>query len=162
MPGKNIVGYALYYEHRRDGVTLQNLWTPPILDVDDNVIPGLNWGRRVSEDKPKSRWLSRTTAVPALAPADFTAVNKRPVQETFAALESIYASIERVLSNAEDGKWQVAGPPILLEVTTADSEKLKIRSAPEALIRRLIPARVDLNYPAEIFGPDLPPASPGF
>jgi hypothetical protein len=161
------VGYALYTEFRKDGHTLQVIYTPESMSVDKNdnttpiYVPSTIWRRQVSSYSPRRPWRAYSQ--------EWKVVNER--RETRTAnggsaetldhdLAKKYAVgglvfMDRTFHSLVDQKWELYKEPVVIEFSQEDLEDTRDWNTPNALIRRIMRSRKALGFPDELF--DLTP-----
>jgi hypothetical protein len=164
------IGYALYTEFRKDGHTLQVIYTPESMSVDKNdkitpiYVPSTIWRRQVSAYSPRRPWRAYSQ--------EWKVVNERKetrtanggsaeVLDTELATKYAIAGLvfmDRTFASLVDQKWELYKEPIVIEFSQEDLEDTRDWNTPNALIRRIMRSRKALGFPDELFDPTPTPA----
>lgn len=155
MPrGKGILGHALYFEFRKSENTQMRFFTQGVFDAaSGSLVEPQMIARVISPAAPKRKWRYKPIEGTELD-VDRTKKQLLEVEDVLrakAAVNPLLQAISKEVQVANDHGWQNIGRPLVIEMTANDVESIRLMRTPEALIRRLMNARLDSGYPEAIF-----------
>lgn len=151
---KKVFGVALYLELRREGFTIQHLFTPYMPWPEDNgVIPATLLFRQVSKDKPNRSWTYSPVQGPGITYDARVPSGKRlAMSDNTTGLEPLYSKLRLICANASSGGWTIYREPLTLGITYSDAGNIRsLRATPVNLLKRLSDARLDAGFNASLW-----------
>ena len=143
MRNDKIVGTALYVELRKGGYTAQYLFTPEVVHS-GKVVPANLRNRTVSASTPRKPWSPR----PATTVSSLEEIQSGDM-ELGDAVSSAITRIEPFLGylqNHVEADWKLYKEPLAVQMTPMDAEALYNKATPEALLSRVMKARLEAGY----------------
>jgi len=156
-----LVGYALYTEFRKDGHTLQVIFTPESMsettDGTSVYVPCSVWRRQVSSYNPRRPWRSYSQ--------EWNTINNRKeyrlanggsaetLDEDLAKKYSVAGLVfmDRTFESLVAQSWELHKEPIVVEFSKEDLMDTQSWNTPNALIRRIMRSRKALGFADELF-----------
>lgn len=136
-PAKKVVGKALYLEFRySDAYGVQLLFAPETSNPDGSVNPFTVYRRQVSQYRPRSQW--RTTTAP-LGTLDLSVA--------LSGTEGFLLSLHR-------RGWRLYKRAIVVDVTAADAQDLRVGKLPYKVMGRVKRCRKALGFSEDLWGED--------
>lgn len=152
-----IMGYALYLEARNGDKTQQLLFTQPVADLEIREMTSATmWARLISETNPRRKWRNTPIKTENISfNASTGHLDKADTfEEALQISDPLLVKIDHHVQNSLKTGWSYVGLPLVVEMTPADVQSLRIFKTPEALIRRVLAARDDdSDYPSELYAP---------
>lgn len=149
-----LIGKALYLEFRKGVNTAQIIITPEGIDKEGNYVPVSTWRRQISTWSPKKPWRCYTSPSEAkLAERKAQCVGKiaeNPADTDNAEAMEMIVALTTTLNNLYDNKWELYKEPIVLDFSMEDLLNTKAWETPSALVRRIMRARKELDFPDEL------------
>lgn len=151
-------GLAVYTEFVQNDKTYQFIITSEAVTTSNagtpEIVPVAMLTRQISTDRPRAQWRVRSSATKSKL--DSTgAVEKLPSSSTPEQIaEAGRLRIDphlMYLKGMITGGWTMVEESLIIEVSAADYERIRDLKAPEALIRRVVSARLDAGFPADLF-----------
>jgi len=164
------VGYALYTEFRKDGHTLQVIYTPESMSVDKNdnttpiYVPSTIWRRQVSAHSPRRPWRAYSQEWQTINDRREIRKNNGGSADTLDHdLAKKYAVagllfMDRTFQSLVDQSWELYKEPIVVEFSQEDLEDTRDWNTPNALIRRIVRSRKALGFADDLFDTSITPA----
>lgn len=142
---KRVLGKALYIEFRRETEVSQLILTPEIQNpIKDSRIKPYIITRNMRSDTKRRSW--RYSSGPRIGYE--TTVHS--MEEVFKYHNAQIRWITPTLIGYESGGWKVFKKPLVVEISSDDAIDIYDKKTPSALIRRIMKARADADFPAEI------------
>ena len=165
-----LVGHALYTEFRKDGHTLQVIYTPESMSVDKNdnttpiYVPSTIWRRQVSSFSPRRPWRAYSQ--------EWATINERreirknnggsaemldhDLAKKYAVSGLIF--MDRTFESLVVQEWVLYKEPVVVEFSQEDLEDTRDWNTPNALIRRIMRSRKALEFADDLFDTPTTPA----
>jgi hypothetical protein len=157
-----LVGKALYTEFRKDGHTLQMIFTPEAM-FDDKYVPATIWRRQISSWNPRRPWRAYSQEWATLNERkDYRNANAGSPQ-TFTDKDEANAYavkgllfIDRTFASLIDSDWTLYKEPVVIDFSREDLENTMKWDTPTALIRRITRSRKALGFDEALFDEPAP------
>lgn len=145
-----VVGKGLYLELVKsqidnvwDKETIQIIITPAGVNEKGKDVPLTYLSRSVSNLSPRRQWANKS-----IEPTkDAQATLPLPTITT----ELVERIVKSVLRQTTYGYTKLQGKPLVVEVSNIDLTDIGDYSTPSALIRRIMKARTDAGFPADVY-----------
>lgn len=150
-----LIGKALYLEFRKGVNTAQIVITPEGIDKEGNYVPVSTWRRQISSWSPKKPWKCYQAPIDEDKGVRAKECESGIVQlagEAVALVEAekTIVSLTKILNDLYDNKWELYKEPIVLDFSMEDLMNTKNWETPSALVRRILRARKELDFPDEL------------
>jgi hypothetical protein len=159
-----LVGKALYTEFRKDGHTLQIIFTPEAMLADDYV-PATIWRRQISSWNPRKPWRAYSQEWATLNERREYRKNNAGNPPTISDKdEAITYSvkgllfIDRTFASLTDQGWSLYKEPLVIDFSQEDLDNTKTWATPTALIRRITRSRKAVGFDDALFDEPTTPA----
>lgn len=157
-----LVGKALYSEFRKDGHTLQMIFTPEAM-FDDKYVPATIWRRQISSWNPRRPWRAYSQEWATLNERkEYRANNSGSAEVITGSDEAIAYSvkglmfIDRTFASLIDSDWKLYKEPVVIDFSREDLENTMKWDTPTALIRRITRSRKALGFDEALFDEPTP------
>lgn len=155
-PASVFVGKALYLEFRKGVNTAQIVITPEGVLPDGTYVPSGTWRRQISSWNPKKPWKTYISSKDEYVNTRKTelATNKELTMGTIDEAKSVGIEVSDALTytlnDLNNNEWKLFMKPIVLDFSMEDLQNTKDWETPSALIRRILRARKELEFPDEL------------
>lgn len=140
------IGTALYLEFRNSTRTAQVIIVPPVKNpLADNHEPMRVLTRQISNISPRKAWRFYT------APARIDALPTDNISVATWTAAPLIEDISPFLTGFANAGWSLYKTPVAVEMSTDDIADVTGSSTPNALIRRILRARVEAGYEEALF-----------
>jgi len=157
------VGHSLYTEFRKEGNTVQIIYTPESM-LDGVYVPATIWRRQLSHHSPRRPWRAYSQ--------EWAVVNGRQkfrsensgnaevLDEDLAKKYAVagYTFMDRTFESLISQSWELYKEPVVVEFSKEDLKDTKDWNTPNALIRRIMRSRKALGFADELFDAPATPA----
>lgn len=134
-----VVGYAVYFEFRKQEQTWQMIITP---ESRESGMPASMFRRRLTPAQPRKMW--KQIASTTMASAEPGSLADSP--------ESRLGFVAPMLDSLIKNSWQLYRQPIIVECTVEDIQFVRLGKAPYKVIGRVLKSRKSLRFPDKLFG----------
>lgn len=140
------VGTSLYIEFRNPHFTTQVIIVPPVKNpVADTHEPMRVLTRRISHTSPRKAWRFYTS------PARLDGLPTDNLRVATWSAIPLIDDISSFLVGFTAGGWSIYKQPVAVELSTDDLADVNANSTPNALIRRILRARIEAGYEEALF-----------
>lgn len=139
-------GTALYIELRSSYRTAQVILVPPVKNpVADTHEPMRILTRQISEVSPRKAWRFYTS------PARIDALPTDNLSVATWSAAPLIEDITPFLTGFSAAGWAIYKTPVAVDMSTDDLSDVNASNTPNALIRRILRARVEAGYDEALF-----------
>lgn len=138
----DVVGYAVYFEFRKQAQTWQMLITPESREAS---MPASMFRRRLNPAQPRKMW--KQIASTTMANVAVTAPGSL-ADSPESRLGFVKAMLDSLILNG----WKIYRQPIVVECTNEDMQHVRLGKAPYKIIGRVLKSRKALRFPDKLFG----------
>jgi hypothetical protein len=143
---KEVQGFAVYGEFRKEGATTMVLITPDGYGTDGARTGAQLFRRVLTTYSPKRQW--RASYVGNAEVEGVSIPLKNEDKERYA--ESRLSFAVQLFEGIKNGGWAIAGKPIVTEVSRKDIDDIRAGRTPSKVIYRINQTRAKVGYPAEL------------
>jgi hypothetical protein len=162
-----LVGYSLYTEFRKDGNTLQIIYTPESMSEKDETpiyVPATIWRRQVSTYNPRRPWRAYSQEWETLnsrktyreSNGGSAEVLDNDLAKKYAVAGLVF--MDRTFESLVGQGWELYKEPVVVEFSKEDLLDTQSWNTPNALIRRVMRSRKALGFADELFDTPAVPA----
>jgi len=166
-----LVGYALYTEFRKEGHTLQVIYTPEsMLTKTDTTpsgkteiyVPSSIWRRQISEHTPRRPWRAYSQEWSVVNNRrEYRVANNGKAEMLDLEKSKVYGVsgllfMDRTFASLVEQGWSLYKEPIVVEYSKEDLIDTSEWNTPNALIRRILRARKALDFSDDLFTKSTP------
>lgn len=141
------VGTAVLFEFRRDGKTTQHIVTPESANpANGQIVPVNLVTRQLSATEPRRSWKIREASV--VSKGD-TYGHIVPISDPGEAMREGASRAQFLITFFEGlslGGWKLYKTPVAIEMTGDDVAEIAEHKTPQALIRRMVNARLEAGF----------------
>lgn len=139
-------GTALYLEFRNSSRTAQVIIVPPVKNpLADSFEPLRVLTRQISHVSPRKSWRFYTS------PARIDGLPTDNIQVASWTSAPLIEDISSFLAGFASAGWAVYKTPVAIEMSNDDLADVTGSNTPNALIRRILRARVEAGYEESLF-----------
>lgn len=160
-----LVGYALYTEFRKEGHTLQVIYTPesmltkpdPHTTTKEIYVPSSVWRRQITEHNPRRPWRSYSQEWSVVNNRrEYRIANSGKAETLDLEKSKVYGVngllfMDRTFESLVKQGWELYKEPIVVEFSKEDLIDTSEWNTPNALIRRILRARKALDFSDDLF-----------
>lgn len=149
-----LIGHAVYIEAQRliptgrpDKYVMQMLLTPEGRTPLGAVVPAGMYRRRITSTHPRATWKHMTSTTTVQKSHDAHALLVSSARES-AVIADLMVFVEGTLNQVKQ-YYTIVGEPIVVDVSQADLEDVRLGKTPYKVFGRVWKARKKLGFPAE-------------